>query len=293
MKKQVLVTALSVLAMAFTAFPAYAGYYQTSDVVRTDSLNQAQFDQILNTLRSAQDSKNTYQFVNTGIRGANCAEAEKICDAFEQMFMGQDDYYILSDNKGAEAIRLDENSNGNSYTYWSTNCGSREPYSIYVIWKPDSAPEECLMQHDIAKKEVDKILALAPSDAYEKVKYFNDTLANKISYDWEGLNAGNAKHASYYGLVEGKCVCSGYAEAFFNLCYYSGCYAAYAPCITEKSSDGTPDHAINAVNLDGTWKKVDVTWNDQEYGIIYNYFMKEMSESWQNSLNYPVRWMES
>ena len=67
-------------------------------------------------------------------------------------------------------------------------------------------------------------------------------------------------------LLNGLAVCSGYASTFRLLMELQGIHCDY---ITNA------DHGWNAVELDGKWYFVDVTWDDPDNGDIveYEYFM--------------------
>ena len=268
---------------------SYAASYSVSDVNRNDQISIEQFEQILNTLWEIKDNNayGDYNFYDTGLRCDSIEEAEALMSGFEELFLA-DDHYILEYNYlGCSEMYVNPQKNSNdSYTFTYSGSGGNK-HAILVVWYPDANEDELLRQHSEASVVVKELVRSAPDNPSEKVKFFNDVLAERITYDWEGYNSRNGKHSPYYGLVEGTCVCSGYAEAFYNLCYYSGIKSAVSSCITSASTDGTADHKISMVNLDGRWKKIDVTWNDMDPGIRYDYFMQDMSEDWQQHINRP------
>lgn len=91
----------------------------------------------------------------------------------------------------------------------------------------------------------------------EKVAYINNYLCRKITYDEDSPNRGNVIGA----LVEGRCVCEGYAQAFTLLATKAGLTVANIPGYA--TNDGkTEGHMWNAVLIDGTFYAVDSTWND-------------------------------
>ena len=59
-------------------------------------------------------------------------------------------------------------------------------------------------------------------------------------------------------LIDGKCVCNGYAQSMVYLCNL-----ANIDCIMLVSDA----HAWNMVKLDNVWYYIDVTWMDQDWGI--------------------------
>ena len=99
---------------------------------------------------------------------------------------------------------------------------------------------------------------LGATDA-EKVAYINTYLTSRIEYDLDAPNRSSIIGA----LVDGKCVCEGYARAFDYLAERAGldvvCIPGYAYTEEEPEGEG---HMWNGVFIDGTLYAVDTTWND-------------------------------
>lgn len=94
--------------------------------------------------------------------------------------------------------------------------------------------------------------------ATEKVVQIHNYLALTCAYDYENYQQDTIPRDSYtaYGaLVKRKAVCQGYSLAFELLMQQLG-----IPCAIVESD--TMNHAWNAVQLDGAWYHVDVTWDD-------------------------------
>ena len=94
--------------------------------------------------------------------------------------------------------------------------------------------------------------------ATEKVVQVHNYLALTCAYDYDNYQAGSIPRDSYtaYGaLVKRSAVCQGYSLAFELLMQQLG-----IPCVIVESD--SMNHAWNAVQLDGTWYHVDVTWDD-------------------------------
>ncbi len=111
---------------------------------------------------------------------------------------------------------------------------------------------------DIVKAKVDSLSSL---NTYDKALALARYLCDNIVYN---TGAGNVKSSAecykypncwnaYGALINGDCVCEGYAEAYKMLCDY-----ANIPCILVIS----PTHEFNMVYMDGKWYNVDVTWMD-------------------------------
>lgn len=110
--------------------------------------------------------------------------------------------------------------------------------------------------------------ALALPDDYAREKYVHDTLAERITYD---LSAEMSQSA-YSALVNGRTVCAGYARAFQYImqrlgipCYYCTGYAGES-------------HAWNIVGMEDGYYNVDVTWDDTDGAILYDYFNRSDSD---------------
>ena len=102
---------------------------------------------------------------------------------------------------------------------------------------------------------------------HEKLKSIHDYLANNIVYD-DTISKSNIFDV-YGALINGVCVCEGYAEAFKLLCDREG-----IPCITTVGTGNGGAHKWNMVQMeDGEWYTLDATWDDQESYLFYSYFL--------------------
>ncbi|MGN1339822.1 MAG: fibronectin type III domain-containing protein [Oscillospiraceae bacterium] len=103
----------------------------------------------------------------------------------------------------------------------------------------------------------------------DKEKKLCDLLCNQITYEF------GSNHQSIAGaLVDGKCVCNGYAMAFS---YFANCVG-----IDTIMAIGQ-NHAWNMVDLYGNWYHIDVTWIDG--GVpLYN-VSSELVVSYDTSAN--------
>lgn len=102
---------------------------------------------------------------------------------------------------------------------------------------------------------------------HEKLKSIHDYLANNIVYD-DTIAEPNIFDV-YGALINGVCVCEGYAEAFKLLCDREG-----IPCITAAGTGNGGAHKWNMVQMeDGEWYTLDATWDDQTSYTYYSYFL--------------------
>lgn len=104
----------------------------------------------------------------------------------------------------------------------------------------------------------------AASTPLEKQKVIYTKLADNIVYTYREDGAINDQTIAG-ALVDGKCVCNGYALANEYLLNAAG-----INCITVVSTT----HAWNIVNLYGNWYEEDVTWMDQGTFIWYDWLNK-------------------
>lgn len=102
---------------------------------------------------------------------------------------------------------------------------------------------------------------------FEKVKSIHDTLCDSLTYD---TTIAEPNIFDPYGaLVNGLCVCEGYAEAMKLICDREG-----IPCITVVGTGNGGAHKWNYVQMDdGKWYLIDATWDDQTSYTFYSYFI--------------------
>lgn len=119
----------------------------------------------------------------------------------------------------------------------------------------ENAANSFIKQADITEGMTDYDKALALHD----VVCANLVYDNSQSRDWI--------HTAYGAFVKKYAVCDGYSKAYQYLLNKAGIDSHIA--IGWSKGEG---HAWNLVKLDGEWYYTDVTWDDSEYGIFYEYF---------------------
>ncbi len=113
-------------------------------------------------------------------------------------------------------------------------------------------------------------LSFDTSNRYNFIEDVHEYLCQNIIYpDFSSSYYVGDCHDAYGALVNGYAVCQGYADAFKLICdRYK------VPCVFISGSSGGVGHAWNAVQMDdGKWYLIDVTWDDQTWGIYYGYFL--------------------
>ena len=129
---------------------------------------------------------------------------------------------------------------------------------------------------------------------YEQIKAIHDYLCNTIDYNYTALSPTGSYDAGYYQTAysafyriaqdastelgqstdKNLTVCAGYAKSFKILCdeYNIPCVYVSGDGINNQG-DGEA-HAWDYVKMDdGKWYAVDVTWDDQDSKIYYEYFL--------------------
>ncbi len=102
---------------------------------------------------------------------------------------------------------------------------------------------------------------------HEKLKSIHDYLADNIVYD-NTISESNIFDV-YGALVNGVCVCEGYAEATKLLCDREG-----IPCLNVIGTGDGGAHKWNYVQMnDDKWYLYDATWDDQGVNTFYSYFL--------------------
>ena len=153
----------------------------------------------------------------------------------------------------------------------------------YLEGKSDSlSPEDTALYEKAV--QVHNSLTDPSMGAYERVKAFHDYLCHTVTY----REYGESCYTAYGALVNGAAVCQGYTQAMDLLCYLSG-----IDCEHIFGSSRGVYHSWVRVLVDGQWYNVDVTWDDQESGPSYDYFLRsdrymETDHSWTDYPNWPV-----
>lgn len=116
--------------------------------------------------------------------------------------------------------------------------------------------------------KVSQIVAAAPHDSVDAVRYFNAWLADNNVYNPNGLGASNFSRTAASAILSANNaatgpVCYGYATAMKVLLDRAGIDNAYIEGFARNGKNGSGEqHAWNAVKVNGSWYAVDPTWND-------------------------------
>jgi|GEM_PF-5190896 len=132
------------------------------------------------------------------------------------------------------------------------------------------------MQSTLSQKVTDILEETIKSDAtsLEKEQGVHDYLISHIKYDsdnYDNNSIPDIDYTAYGALVNGTCVCDGYAKSMQLLLTKAG-----IECIHISGTvSGGGSHAWNMVKLEGEWYHVDATWDDpipDTCTLRYTYF---------------------
>ncbi len=161
---------------------------------------------------------------------------------------------------------------------------SSSPYRFYRLdFKYRIGRVKLIMMERDVDKEVDRLsrVLFAPGMLPETKAYIaHNYLARNVEY-WLKEDANKLemsyRQSAYGALINKKCVCQGYAEAYKRLLDTQG-IVNYVLCGKVKGS--TVHHAWNAVSFNGRdFFHVDVTWDSRGGGLSsHTYFCKTDEE---------------
>ena len=112
-----------------------------------------------------------------------------------------------------------------------------------------------------------------------KVSYFHDELIDRADYSYDSPRVATIQPEFYESstvagpLLRGEAICGGYTQALELLCRRAGvdCFTVIGK--VDEEEDPETVHAWNAMQVDGEWTNVDVTWDEAlaEAGMGFEY----------------------
>lgn len=163
---------------------------------------------------------------------------------------------------------------GYDYEYTSFKSNNKYYYNIdmKMYYNADAAQEKEVSA--TVNSFVNSVDFSKESD-YQIIRRVYDYICNKADYDYDAVYAaGNTSNlykyrtsfSAYGALIEGSCVCQGYALAFYRICKELGYDVRF---VYSDPNEGC--HAWNIIMLDGKYYFVDCTWGDDE--VTDDYFL--------------------
>jgi hypothetical protein len=111
---------------------------------------------------------------------------------------------------------------------------------------------------------VKEIVGISDSEQ-TKVELLFQWITNNIVYDYKAYNRDRINQNNHDVLTRGKALCGGYSKLFVEMCTRANILAVEVDgyslgSYTSSQDFKRPDHAWNAVKIDGEWKLLDATW---------------------------------
>lgn len=189
--------------------------------------------------------------------------------------------FIMEVMKENEDILVQNNIKLNKCAY--ENCDTIEEvdeetlYSMFSYFSEGTVlignkenPYEQPMNHDTyqaVREKLNDIVRDIPQDLprKDKFKIIYTRIAEKISYDYKAIEKDtdykekvkNTSRNLIGGLLQGECICAGYAEVLKQACSLVGIPCRYVP---SEGKEGEGSHAYNVVEYElGKWANADIT----------------------------------
>lgn len=149
------------------------------------------------------------------------------------------------------------------YQYYTADTEGGNSWGAHIVYNELDNEESRSRFDRLVSTFLDSCNIESNMSEYEISKILHDKIAEHVTY-----KETDNSQSVWGALVEGEAVCEGYAELYQYLLYRSGISAH----IVTGSSRGIP-HAWNVVRIDGKYYQTDVTWDDQSFATVYNYFL--------------------
>ncbi len=222
----------------------YLYYYR-----QLDSAGKEIYEKLLSAVRAGNDSC-TFNEIDYAVYGPS------VDDAISALTYDHPLHFWLTN--GYKTEYLDRDGTKNDYMKFH--------FDYYSYWNFTMSPDKYINE---LNAEVDKVCTLAKqyTSPVDQAIFVHDYLIKNAEYDHDTLaEARKTIHAasseyiySAYGcLVNKKCVCSGYAEAFQLIMNKLGVNT------TVVIGDAGGPHEWNMIELEGENYYIDVTWDDHD-----------------------------
>ncbi|TGL58689.1 hypothetical protein EHQ58_10250 [Leptospira ognonensis] len=176
-------------------------------------------------------------------------------------------FFCSSPNDRGEPVRSLQNRNGESH-----RAINEDSIDIHAL----NAPPDAEGHLD------DLVIYLTEpfKNDRDKVRVIFRWTADRIAYDWKSYLSGKSKASDANSVLKTRLsVCEGYANLFTAMADKAGIESVVVSGFSKglgyspNQKFKVPDHAWNAVKLDGEWHLLDVTWAS---GVIENNSFKKV-----------------
>lgn len=147
----------------------------------------------------------------------------------------------------------------------------------FAFYIEDNNYKDGLNKYREINKKIDEIIGELISENmpdFDKYKILHDWLVKNITYDenyvnsYDTLKLNSHGHHMLIGLIENKGVCDTYSRLYEILCK-----KANLQCIRVIGRTNNDNHSWNIVNIDNIYYHIDVTWDDPNDKLRYDYFL--------------------
>lgn len=179
---------------------------------------------------------------------------------------------VMQDSNAAELDCMLDKVYDDPDLFWvdmTYNAFSLGNYSVFAIREKYDNIQQTQALIDQSVNEIIKSVIRDNMSEYEKVLAIHDWICNNVTY---GSGVNNSDQDIYGAIVLKRAMCAGYAESF---AYILNRLDIKSEVISGESinKDGeSVTHAWNLVYIDGEPYYFDVTWDDDDSGIIYDWF---------------------
>ena len=268
------------------------GRYTTLPFIHNNVFNQQFKDVVIKAVVSVLSGNSTYGYSDL----LNLENGENMQDFYEKLYSISSEFMSSSENMIVDANGLytldtiDVSEFGltlneavaiwkifyleNPSFYWLSNTVSSLGNSLILAideaYASASYRAECDEDIMTMISDCEAYLSSATTDS-EKAKLIHDFIINRIDYAYksDGITpeddiwAHNIMGAASHEFG----VCETYAKTYLFLALLNDVESII---VSGMANGGA--HAWNYICIDEKWYGVDATWDDQSYGIIYNYF---------------------
>ena len=115
-------------------------------------------------------------------------------------------------------------------------------------------------------------LDLGSKGEKDKIRAIHDYICDKVNYDYEHVDQGAdypLQFSAYAALCQGKAVCQGYAILFYRMAKEAGLDVRIVTSY---------NHAWNIVRIGSVYYNIDTTWDGQDEGTYYTWYLKGMRD---------------
>lgn len=158
------------------------------------------------------------------------------------------------------------------------------PSTVTAVPTPPPARRESREPVPTEIAELARQLAAGQTSDKAKALALYDWVAQNIRYDITAYQSGDLPNPSpQLVLASRSAVCEGYARLFVAMAQAVGLEAemvvGYSKGFSPEEAEAEPDHAWNAVKLDGEWVLLDPTWGSGHIDASKR-FVAEFSRDW-------------